>query len=116
VSQVCFQGFLIVYLIVHLILLAVDNARRHESETREYDMDVDSETIMGCASGMFPMFIIVNAIAHLILSYHTGHRSITDHPSPVHRQPVVDSVLPMNELGNDRESLGIFFISFNRNA
>jgi hypothetical protein len=105
-----FRKFLIVDLIVHFMFLAVDSARTRESQAREYEMDVDSKTTMGCARGMFLTFIIVDPIVHLIVSFPTAHRSIAEHPSPIHRPPIVDSVLRMNELGNDRESRNLYSI------
>ena len=54
VPQVYFLGFLILSVIVHLIFLALDDAQRREGEVRECDgMDVDGETIVDSASGMF---------------------------------------------------------------
>ena len=55
-TGIYFLGFFILSVIVHLIFLALDDAQRCEREVRECDgMDVDRETTMGCASGMFPL-------------------------------------------------------------
>ena len=60
VARVYFQAFLFVYLIVHLIFLAVDDARRHEPEAGEYDsMDVDGEMTMARACGIFLFSFII---------------------------------------------------------
>ena len=61
-------------------------------------------------------FCIVNIIVHIILSFAAGHWSITDHLLPVCQQPIVDSLLLMNELRNDHEFLVMFSLSLSTSS